>query len=159
MDLRDQTRDAERARPALPREEFERRAEALAAEQLDLVDRTDTVIDAIRELPNGRTEFERELMQLGEAFDAMEDAEELLARPSTGDDSVAAETEAIEALLRARRGGAGGGGGGGSPGGGGAGGEATASALALAGRADELAARGTPRTARRSARRHAARRR
>jgi hypothetical protein len=138
MDLRDRTRDTERARPALPRDEFAGRAERLVGEQADLVRRTDDVMEAIRELPNGASEFGRELAQLGEALAAMEDAEELLGRPSTGADSVAAETEAIEALLRARRGGGGGGGGGGSPGGGGGSGVAEASALALAGRSSEV---------------------
>ena len=62
----------------------------------------------------------------------------MLARPETGPEAIAAETEAIELLLQARRINpkGGGGGGGGSPGGGG-GGEADQSALALIGAGSE----------------------
>ncbi len=61
----------------------------------------------------------------------MHEAAEILARPDTGPDAIAAETEAIELLLQARRkspNSGGGGGQGGMPGGGS--GEETAQSLA-----------------------------
>jgi len=146
MDLRDRTREVETARPLLPREAYGERSKLLEVAQTDLVGRTDGVIDAISELPEGETDFGKELATLEEARGAMVDAERLLRKPATMGPTVAAETAAIEALLRARRGGGGGGGGGGSPGGGGATeAVAEASALALAGRAEEVGAEVAPR--------------
>ena len=113
--------------------------EDLFAEQEDLVWRTEQVIEDVIELPNGESEFARELTRLRSAVQAMEDAAERLNEPTTGPITVAAETEAIEYLLQARRGGNGGGGGGSSPGGGLKKGQTDASALALVGRtADPL---------------------
>jgi hypothetical protein len=63
----------------------------------------------------------------------MQEATEILAQSETGSPAIAAETEAIELLLKSRRiNPKGGGGGGDSPGGGG-GGTTTDSALALLG--------------------------
>ena len=63
----------------------------------------------------------------------MEDATDILAKPETGAPAIAAETDAIELLLRSRRiNPKGGGGGGSSPGGGGRG-TTNDSALALIG--------------------------
>lgn len=119
----------------MPTDVHETRAGDLALEQLDLVERVEAVVDAIHELPNGAQEFGQELQTLGRAQAAMEDALALLDDSETAAPTVAAETEAIEELLRARRSGGGGGGGGGnSPGGGGSTDAAEMSALALAGR-------------------------
>jgi len=77
----------------------------------------------------------------------MRDARDLLARPDTGPEPIAAETEAIELLLQAQRvkPPKGGGGGGSSPGGGGSG-DTEESALALIGRGDEMNAAPQDRT-------------
>lgn len=136
MELRDATREAEQAREARTAEQVAAAAGPLAEEQEDLVLRTDDVIQDIRELPEGEFEFEREIQMLRGARAAMDEAFVLLDDELTGAPTVAAETEAIELLLRSRRsGGAGGGGGGSTPGSGGKGGTEATSALALAGRA------------------------
>lgn len=136
MELRDATREAEQAREARTAEQVAAAAGPLAEEQEDLVLRTDDVIQDIRELPEGEFEFEREIQMLRGARAAMDEAFVLLDDELTGAPTVAAETEAIELLLRSRRsGGAGGGGGGSTPGSGGNGGTEATSALALAGRA------------------------
>lgn len=138
MDLRDLTRETEQARKAMPRADWRTIVDDLVAEQSDLVYRTDDVIEAIKELPNGEAEFGREIKLLRDAHGAMVDAEELLDTPTTGPVAVAAETEAIEYLLQARRSRGGGGSGGSRPGGGGLRpGQTDVSALALAGRSDD----------------------
>jgi len=156
MELRDATREAEQAREARTAEQITSAAGPLADEQEDLVFRTDNVIQDIRELPEGEFEFEREIQMLRGARAAMDEAFVLLDDELTSAPTVAAETEAIELLLRSRRsGGAGGGGGGSTPGSGGNGGTDATSALALAGRAiganeeveERDVDRSTPRTA------------
>jgi len=117
-------------------------AKAFAVTQQGLTDRTDAVIETIIELPNGEQDFKKEIAQLTNAANAMNDAEEILETPNTGPEAIAAETEAIEWLLMAKRSGGGGGGGGGSPGNGNRnGGSSSASALALLGRSDEKKAK------------------
>src|SRR5205823_3404209 len=63
----------------------------------------------------------------------MNDAAGILARPDTGREAIAAETEAIELLLQSKRINPKRGGGGGSSPGGGGGGDTTDSALSLVG--------------------------
>ena len=139
MDLRDLTRESEQSRRAIQRDVYTANVEDLLAEQDDLVWRTEEVIEAVIALPNGEAEFGRELGRLRNALQAMNDASERLNEPTTGPITVAAETEAIEHLLEARRAGSGGGGGGSTPGGGLKKGQTDASALALVGRtADPL---------------------
>lgn len=135
MELRDATREAEQAREARTAEQITTAAGPLAEEQEDLVFRTDNVIQDIRELPEGEFEFEREIQMLRGARAAMDEAFVLLDDELTSAPTVAAETEAIELLLRSRRSGGAGGGGGSTPGSGGNGGTDATSALALAGRA------------------------
>lgn len=135
MELRDATREAEQAREARTAEQITTAAGPLAEEQGDLVFRTDNVIQDIRELPEGEFEFEREIQMLRGARAAMDEAFVLLDDELTSAPTVAAETEAIELLLRSRRSGGAGGGGGSTPGSGGNGGTDATSALALAGRA------------------------
>ena len=136
MDLRELTREAERARALEGPSEHRELATRLASEQVDLLDRTHAVVDAILDLPNGR-EFGQALRNLSNAAMAMDDARVHLEQLTTGPKAVAAETEAIEHLLTTRRGGGGGGGGGSSPGGGTAGEGAELPALALVGRSGE----------------------
>ena len=136
--LREQTREMEQARPQLEAESFDRRTKELHSTQLSLADRTDEVIEKIRELPEGEQKFGREINQLSKASDAMGDAEVLLAKRQTGQPTIAAETEAIEWLLQARRSGKGGGGGGSNPGEGHrSGADIEASALAQLGNSKE----------------------
>lgn len=156
MELRDATREAEQAREARAAEQITAAAGRLAEEQEDLVLRTENVIQDIRELPEGEFEFEGEIQMLRGARAAMDEAFVLLDDELTGPTTIAAETEAIELLLRTRRsGGAGGGGGGSTPGSGGNGGTEATSALALAGRAigakDEVEERDVDRSTSRTA--------
>jgi hypothetical protein len=95
--------------------------------------RVEKVTARIRELPDGDTEFAPEIRLLGQVAAVMNEATGILARPETGSPAIAAETEAIELLLKSKRiNPRGGGGGGSSPGGGGTG-TTNDSALALVG--------------------------
>lgn len=135
MDLRDETREVEQIRWALTTSEHSERSEPLAESQKDLRDRVSKVAETIRELPDGPQKFGREIQLMNRVAQVMEDARGLLGRNETGNEAIAAETEAIELLLAARRSNGGGGGGGGNtPGGSNSGGTATAPALALVGR-------------------------
>ena len=133
INLREETRVAEQARPALESSEHHKRADGLSTTQKVLDKRVKTVVDKIRELPDGDAEFAYEINLLGEVSDVMADATEILARPETGRPAIAAETDAIELLLKSKRiNPKGGGGGGPTPGGGGTG-ATRDSALALVG--------------------------
>jgi hypothetical protein len=136
MNLREETRVAEQAKPAMKKEEHQTRGEQLAKTQTDLAERLDKVSERIRQLPDGETDFGKELQLLAHVFEVMGEASVILESPDTGAPAIAAETEVIELLLQSSRfnpKGGGGGGGGASPGGGGRG-TTTDSALALIGR-------------------------
>ncbi len=133
INLREETRVAEQARPAVTSEEFGKQALALSVTQDGLRDRTEKVTQRIRDLPDSETEFPKEIQLLSQVAVVMKDAKEILAQPETGDPAIAAETEAIELLLQSRRiNPKGGGGGGATPGGGGKG-DTNDSALTLVG--------------------------
>jgi hypothetical protein len=131
MQLRDQTREMENARPALDPAKFGGGAAALGEKQAGIGTHTQSALDDIRALPQGDRTFAKEIRLLGSVVSVMEEAHGILATPETGAPAVAAETEAIELLLQSKRPSPKGGGGGGSnPGGGGR--AATASSAALA---------------------------
>ena len=112
--------------------------DALSLTQKELADRTDDVIEQIRDLPEGDEKFGKEIKQLTNASYAMVDAWEYLTDSDTGPNAIAAETEAIEWLLLAKRSGSGSGGGGTNAGGGNRSGAAwRGSALARLGGAKE----------------------
>jgi hypothetical protein len=122
VNLREQTRVAQQARAAMETKEYDRQAHQLADTQKGLRERDDKVIDRIKQLPDGEEEFAYEIDLLGKVSSVMTEATEILARPETGSQAIAAETEAIELLLRSKRiNPKGGGGGGANPGGGGSG--------------------------------------
>lgn len=133
VNLREDTRVAEQARPALQQDEYGQQAGKLGQLQQGLSDRVAALIVRIRDLPDGEAEFGKELALLGQVEQVMDEATGILQRPDTGSQAIAAETEAIELLLKSKKiNPKGGGGGGASPGGGG-GGNTTDSALALLG--------------------------
>jgi hypothetical protein len=133
VNLREETRVAEQARPALKSEEYGRQADQLSGTQKGLTGRVEKVTERIRDLPDGTSEFAPEIQLLGQVATVMSEASGILARPETGSPAIAAETEAIELLLQSRRiNPKAGGGGGSSPGGGGTG-KTQDSALALLG--------------------------
>jgi hypothetical protein len=130
MNLRDETRECENAKPAVAWEKFNADARVLSNTQTEIGTRTAGAISDILALPDGEAKFPKELGLLKNVVTVMDDAHGILATPETGAPAVAAETEAIELLLQSKRSGnKSGGGGGSSPGGGGKG---TTSDAALA---------------------------
>lgn len=134
VNLREETRVAEQARPAIAAEEHAQQSAQLSQKQDGLRERIDQVIVRIREIPEGDELFAKEIALLQSVSPVMAEATNLLAEKITGKPTIAAETEAIELLLKSKRFNpkGGGGGGGDSPGGGG-GGDTQDSALALVG--------------------------
>ena len=150
MELREETRALEQARPALELDAFATQALALADTQGVLATRVGAVTEKITELPESRAKFAREMALLMRVEEVMLEARQLLARPDTGPEAIAAETEAIELLLQARRiNPKSGGGSGSSPGGGGTG-DTQQSALALLGSGAERQSGVNPRAVRQS---------
>jgi len=133
VNLRAETRVSEQARPALLAADHQVQALKLSVTQKGLGVRVDKLTDAIRELPDGESEFGYEIALLGRVSEVMKEATQILAQPETGSPAIAAETEAIELLLQSKRINPKGGGGGGSTPGGGGHGETLDSALALFG--------------------------
>ncbi|MGQ0635862.1 MAG: hypothetical protein ACT4QC_14720 [Planctomycetaceae bacterium] len=134
VNLREETRVAEQARPAIETKDYGIRADGLSKTQTALEQRVVKVIERIRELPDAETDFACELGLLGRVTLVMNEASGILATPNTGSPAIAAETEAIELLLQSKRiNPKGGGGGSGSTPGGGGGGDTQDSALALLG--------------------------
>jgi len=134
VNLRDETRVAQQAMPALEERKYQETATALSETQGELGQRVAKVIDRIGELPDSQQHFGKELQLLAAVNSVMDEATSILALPETGPPAIAAQTEAIELLLQSKRiNPKGGGGGGSSPGGGGTG-NTSDSALALLGK-------------------------
>ena len=133
IELREDTRVAEQAKPVVKSEEHAEQANALTERQEKLRGRTDDLIPRIRSLPEGEQLFAKEIWLLSEVARVMQDARTILAEPNTGSEAIAAETDTIELLLQSKRINPNGGGGGGSSPGGGGGGDTTDSAIALLG--------------------------
>ncbi|MGD9854597.1 MAG: hypothetical protein AB7U20_06550, partial [Planctomycetaceae bacterium] len=133
INLREETRVAEQARPAVSAEDHVKVGAQLSETQDTLRDRIDQVVDRILELPDAEADFGKEIALLRAVSPVMMDATGILATPDTGSNAIAAETEAIELLLQSKRFNPQGGGGGGSNPGGGGGGDTNDSALALVG--------------------------
>ncbi len=133
MNLREETRVAEQAKAAVEAKKHAAEANRLSKAQNVLDDRVVKVVDRIRQLPDGDADFAKEIALLRQVASVMKDATGILATPETGPPAIAAETEAIELLLKSKRiNPHGGGGGGPNPGGGGTG-TTQDSALALLG--------------------------
>jgi hypothetical protein len=133
INLREETRVAEQARPALADAEYGDRADGLRSAQETISQRVAKLIVRIRDLPDGEEEFGKEIALLSNVELVMDEAAEILKRPDTGRQAIAAETEAIELLLKSKKINPKGGGGGGSTPGGGGTGTTSDSALALVG--------------------------
>lgn len=133
VNLREETRVAEKARPALETAKHAEQANGLSKTQDELQVRVVKVNQRIRELPDSATDFGYEMKLLDQVAGVMDEATSILAKPETGVTAIAAETEAIELLLQSKRINPGRGGGGGSNPGGGAGGTTNDSAIALLG--------------------------
>jgi hypothetical protein len=133
VNLREETRVAEQAKPAQAAEVHQQEATRQSGVQSELKVRIDKVIERIRELPKAEQEFGKEIKLLGMVAEVMNEATEILARPETGAPAIAAETEVIELLLQSKKINPKGGGGGGANPGGGGGGTTQDSALTLVG--------------------------
>jgi hypothetical protein len=133
VNLREETRVAEQARPSLAPADYQRQAGKLSHTQHGLDERVGKVIARIRELPDAQANFGKELRLLQSVSMVMNEATGILARPETGRPAIGAETEAIELLLQSHRFNPKGGGGGGSNPGGGGQGTTQDSALTLLG--------------------------
>jgi hypothetical protein len=130
MKLRDQTRENENAKPAVPPETYATGSKNLAETQIGISGHTSDAMADILALPQGAQKFPKEVKLLKDVTGVMDEAHGILESVNTGPQAVAAETDAIEMLLQTKRSGNKGGGGGGSnPGGGGRG---TTSDAALA---------------------------
>ncbi len=123
MDLREETRSLEQVREKLETVAYTDKAELQSETQRKLYNRTVNVVMDIGALPLGEQKFGKEIQMITAAGGAMNDATDILSRPDTGREAIAAETEAIELLLQSKRANpkGGGGGGGSNPGGGGTG--------------------------------------
>lgn len=131
MKLRDETRELENAKAALVNGEHAKKSSDLASKQYGIQAAVRGAFDDILKLPQGNEKFGRELKLLNVVQGVMMEAAGILDKADTGDAAIAAETEAIELLLQAKRQGkGGGGGGGGNPGGGGTAESASEAALA-----------------------------
>lgn len=138
VNLRDETRALQQAKSQTNEDDYIQLTKAMALTQEELANRTTGVVEKIYDLPDGEQMFTKEIQQLTNAADAMDDAAFILARHETGPTAIAAETEAIEWLLQAKRSASGGGGGGSDPGGGNrTGRDLTGSALAKIGNSTE----------------------
>ena len=122
--------------------------QALADTQEALAARTAIVAQQIRALADNGLDFPNEIAMLSRVEEVMYEARSLLARPDTGPEPIAAETEVIELLLQAQRmkPPKGGGGAGTTPGGGASGGDTDLAALALLGTGEEANANRQERT-------------
>jgi hypothetical protein len=128
MKLRDETRELESAKLALKEGEHGVKSGKLASKQFGIQANTRGAFDDILRLPQGNEKFGKELKLLQAAMHVMDEAAGILDKAETGAPAIAAETEAIELLLQAKRQGKGGGGGGGNNPGGGGGGDGTGEA-------------------------------
>ena len=140
--LREETRALDQARDALNADRYDERARPLADTQAELGVRVLDVIQQLRDLEAEENKaYPKEIALLTRVEQVMQEAHELLDRPETGPETIAAETEVIELLLQAKRANpkSGGGGGGDTPGGGGQG-DTEEAALALVGSGSESSA-------------------
>jgi hypothetical protein len=119
MNLRDETREAENAKPAMDPQKYAVDAQGLGDKQADIDTHTASAIQDILALPDGEAKFPKELGLLKNVVAVMDETHNILDTPDTGPQAIGAETEAIELLLQSKRSGSkSGGGGGANPGGG-----------------------------------------
>ena len=133
VQLREQTRVAEQKRSVVTDTEHMNDANRLGELQQSYQERLDSLVDQILELPNAEGDFANELNLFGQVSGVMQEATEILYKPQTGPTAIAAETEAIELLLKSKRFNPNASGGSGADPGGGGSGDTEVAALALVG--------------------------
>ncbi|NLT69597.1 MAG: hypothetical protein GXX91_02745 [Verrucomicrobiaceae bacterium] len=112
MQLREETREMEGTRPAFAPDVYASKVRPLEYTQSDIRQRIDEVVTDIQALPGGARTFGKEIQLLSLVSDVMRQSRAVLARPDTGAEAIAAQTEAIELLLQSKRNQSGSGGGG-----------------------------------------------
>lgn len=133
--LREQTRVAEQARPAVEPPEHTAQARRLADRQQALRDRVSEIVRQLDAFADEEIDFTAESALMSTVGKLMGESRRLLGAGETGPLAIAVQTESIELMLQSNRfnpSGGGSGGGGSSPGGGG-GGTTDAEALARLG--------------------------
>lgn len=113
MQLRDETREMESTRPVYAPDVYASKVRPLEFTQTEIRERVDEALTLIGELPDA-AEFGKEVQLLSLVSDVMRQSHAILARPDTGAEVIAAQTEAIELLLQSKRQQSGGGDSGGS---------------------------------------------
>jgi len=103
IQLREETRGLEQAREALAADAFGQRSMALSTTQKGLRKRALAAVKTLSELPDGEASFSEEIKLLTKVAEVMGEARKILARPDTGPEAIAAETEVIELLMETQR--------------------------------------------------------
>ena len=91
INLREETRVAEQAKPAEEVDKYGAEAARLSTTQHALQDCVVAVVGRIRELPDAESDFAKDLALLAQVNDVMKDATSILAGPETGAPAIAAE--------------------------------------------------------------------
>ena len=135
VNLREETRVAEQAKPALAADEFGKQAAKLSETQKGLQTRVEKVTEQIIALPDSETRVRlRDRAPAARSPEVMGEATDILAKPDTARLRSRPRPRQSSSLLKSKRINPKGGGGGGSTPGGGGGGKTNDSALALLGR-------------------------
>lgn len=100
--LREETRELDRARPAMPRAVVREQGAGLSSTQAAMADKSRELVGQIRTLPEA-DKLEGDMQKLTSAGTVMDEAAGLLATPETGAPTIAAISEVIEILLETRR--------------------------------------------------------
>ena len=104
IELREETRELQQARAALVRKEYEQRGRQLSTTQAELAKISRDLVDQIMELPRSdHPHIVKQINKLLDAAEIMDEVEQLLAKPETGPETMAAIQDVIETLLETGR--------------------------------------------------------
>ncbi|HBE71270.1 MAG TPA: hypothetical protein DDW52_24245 [Planctomycetaceae bacterium] len=103
VNLREATRVTENARQSIPRDKHEQKSRELSATQRELQTRVQDVITKLHELVEQDGEYGQEIGLFNQVTMVMEEAALMLQAANTGSETIAAETEIIELLLKSSR--------------------------------------------------------
>lgn len=102
IQLREETRELDHARPAMPVETVKQQGAGLSAIQAGMADKSRELVGRIRGLPDAQ-KLQADMQKLTSAGTVMDEAAGLLETPETGAPTIAAISEVIEILLETRR--------------------------------------------------------
>ncbi|TWU42185.1 hypothetical protein [Novipirellula artificiosorum] len=103
VNLRDETRTTEQAKSALQAIEYQTEAVRLGQTQTELRVRIESVVSELESIPDGALRYENDINLMLMVAQTMNEAASILQSPNTADEAIAAESEAIELLLRSKR--------------------------------------------------------